>query len=158
MTSLYVVKIGKVPLTQELESHMKRILSAAFLCVFAASLAGAAHKSCKPAVHAKVPALKNATYHAARKKLLLAGWKPLRTKALHATETDADIEEGNGPLFWKKGYVELESCSGTGLAFCSFLFRDAYGNRLRVVTGGEELPEEKAYALVDEVYFVCGKL
>ena len=58
-------------------------------------------------------------------------------------------------MFWSKGYVELEACSGTGVAACAFLFKDAYGNRLRVTTEGEELPEEKFYARVSAYKFVC---
>jgi hypothetical protein len=134
---------------------MNRILLVVLLCV--PSLALALERPCRPAVHAKMPAVKGATYHAARKKLLFAGWKPLRTKPLAVTETDPDMETGNGPIFWQKGYIELEACSGTGLGLCSFLFEDTYGNRLRVITAGEEVPEEKAYAKVTRVAFVCEK-
>jgi hypothetical protein len=82
---------------------------------------------------------------------LAAGWKPLRTKSAN----DPDVSEGNGPLFWRKDYVEIEACSGTGLGYCSFLFKDAYGNRLRVITAGEEKPQVGASARVTGFRFVC---
>ncbi len=87
--------------------------------------------------------------------LLAAGWQPLRTKSFNEADTDPDIAYGNGRIFWKRGYVEVESCSGTGVAACAFLFKDAYGNRLRVTTAGEELPKERAYAKVTGFRFVC---
>ena len=112
-------------------------------------------KPCRPPRHAKLPPITESTYARARKKLLLARWQPLQTKSFSEAKDDPDIMYGNGPLFWKRGYVELESCSGTGIAVCSFLFKDAYGNRLRVTTSGEELPKEKAYARVTRFQFVC---
>ena len=112
----------------------------------------AQERPCKPRRHAKLPFVKDSTYHKARKKLIAAGWQPLRTKSSNETP---DTTSGNGPLFWQKEYFELEACSGTGVAACAFLFKDAYGNRLRVTTEGEELPEEKSYARVTGYRFVC---
>ena len=86
---------------------------------------------------------------------MAAGWQPLRTKSVNEADADSDISYGNGRLFWRRGYVEVEACSGTGVAACAFLFRDAYGNRLRVTTEGEELPRQKAYAVVTGFRFVC---
>ena len=134
---------------------MKRIWLAVLFCSLAANIALSQGTPCRPAKHAKLPAITELTYHTARKMLLAAGWQPLRTKPMSATASDPDIANGNGPTFWKKGYVEIESCSGTGVAACSFLFKDAYGNRLRVTTAGEELPKEKAYAHVTGFGFVC---
>ena len=112
-------------------------------------------KPCKPRRHAKLPVMTDSTYHKARKKLIAAGWQPLRTKSANEATTDPDITSGNGPLFWGKGYMELEVCSGTGVAACAFLFKDSYGNRLRVTTEGEEVPDEKFYARVTGYKFVC---
>jgi len=134
---------------------MKRVWFAVLITTLAISTARAQEKPCYPTEHAKLPAITELTYHKARKKLLAAGWQPLRTKFYNKADTDPDIAEGNGPTFWKKGYVEVEACSGTGVAACAFLFSDAYGNRLRVTTEGEELPEEKAYATVKGFRFVC---
>lgn len=112
-------------------------------------------RPCRPAKHAKIPAIKESTYHKARKRLLAAGWQPVKTKSVNEARTDPDISYGNGPLFWRKGYVEIEACSGTGVAACAFLFRDVYGNRLRVTTEGEEAPRLKYYARVSGFQFVC---
>jgi hypothetical protein len=87
--------------------------------------------------------------------MLAAGWQPLRTKSYNEVDTDPDITYGNGRTFWKRGYVEVKACSGTRVAACAFLFKDAYGNRLRVTTEGEELPDEKAYAIVTGFRFLC---
>ena len=115
----------------------------------------AQERPCRPVKHAKVPAITESTYHKARKKLLTAGWQPVRTKSVNKARTDPDIAHGNGLLFWRKGYVEIEACSGTGVAACAFVFKDAYGNRLRVTTEGEEIPRWKSYARVSGFQFVC---
>ena len=135
---------------------MQRTLIAVLICLLATNIAlSQNNKPCRPARHAKLPAITKLTYHKARKRLLAAGWQPFRTKPLNVSDSDPDIAFGNGPGFWKKGYVELESCSGTGVAACEFLFKDVYGNRLRVTTAGEELPKQKAYARVTGFRFVC---
>lgn len=134
---------------------MKRTWLAVLLCGLVAGIASAQDRPCRPARHAKLPAITELTYHKARKRLLAAGWQPLRTKSFNDAKSDPDIKYGNGPLFWKRGYVELEACSGTGVGACAFLFEDAYGNHLRVATAGEELPKQKAYARVTSFRFVC---
>lgn len=135
---------------------MNRILIAVFICGFVISVSLAQKKPCQPTEHAKIPAITKATYQTARKRLLAAGWQPVPRKSFSETTPDPSIAYGNGPMFWKRGYVEVEACSGTGVAACSFLFKDAYGNRLRITTAGEELPEEKSYARVTSFRFVCG--
>lgn len=129
-----------------------KILLAFLVCGFAVGAARTQDRPCSPA---KLPAITELTYHRARKKLLAAGWQPLRTKSFNEARTDPDISYGNGQLFWRKGYVEVESCAGTGVAACSFVFEDAYGNRLRVTTVGEEFPRRKVYASVTGFRFVC---
>jgi hypothetical protein len=125
------------------------------LIVLTSTVALAQEKPCQPQRHAKLPSITELTYLKARKKLLAAGWQPLQTKSFNEAEEDPDIKYGNGLLFWRRGYVEVEACAGTGVAACIFLFKDAYGNRLRVMTAGEELPREKSYARVTGVRFVC---
>ena len=134
---------------------MERIWLAVLICGLATGIALARDKPCRPTKHARLPAITESTYPKARKRLLAAGWQPLQTKSFNEADTDPDISYGNGPLFWRRGYVEVELCSGTGVAACTFLFKDAYGNRLRVTTAGEELPKEKAYARVTGFRFVC---
>jgi hypothetical protein len=125
------------------------------LGVMTVSLGRAQETPCQPSKHAKLPVITKLTYHEARKRLLSAGWQPFQTKSVNEADSDLDISSGNGRAFWKKGYVEVEACSGTGVAPCAFLFQDAYGNRLRVVTAGEESPKRKAYAKVTGFRFVC---
>lgn len=134
---------------------MRRICLAGLLCGLAVGFNFAQDKPCRPAKHAKLPTIINLTYHTARKRLLTAGWQPLRTKSYNEADSDPDIAYGNGRSFWRRGYVEVEACSGTGMAPCAFLFEDAYGNRLRVTTEGEELLKHKAYARVTGFHFVC---
>lgn len=134
---------------------MKRTWLAILICSLLSAGVFAQKRPCKPRRHAKVPAIKESTYHRARKKLLAAGWQPLQTKSSTEASPGPDISYGNGPVFWRKGYVEIEACSGTGVAACAFLFKDAYGNRLRVTTSGEEMPREKFYARVTGYKFVC---
>ena len=134
---------------------MKTALLASLALSISTSLCPAQTKRCQPGRYARLPAITELTYARARKKLLAAGWQPFQTKSFNEADEDPDIKSGNGPLFWKRGYVELEACSGTGVAACAFLFKDAYGNHLRVTTAGEELPKEKAYARVTGSQFVC---
>ncbi len=134
---------------------MKRPWLAILVCSLLAGEVLAQERPCKPRRHAKVPAIAETTYHKARKKLLAAGWQPVQTKSSNEAANDPDISYGNGPLFWRKGYVEIEACSGTGVAACVFLFKDRYGNRLRVTTSGEEVPRRKYYARVTGFRFVC---
>lgn len=136
-----------------------KLISALALLVFTSTITIAAEESCKPVKHAKVPTITKFSYHKARKALLKAGWQPLQTKSfndavIEASE-DPDLSTGNGAIFWEKGYVEIEGCAGSGVAACTFLFKDIYSNQLRVTTAGEEYPKEKAYAQVTGFNFVC---
>lgn len=128
---------------------------ASLICGLAANIVLTQDKPCRPDKHSRLPAITELTYHRARKKLLAAGWQPLRTKSFNDVDSDPDISYGNGRIFWEKGYVEVEACSGTGVAACAFLFEDAYGNQLRVTTAGEELSKQKAYARITGFRFVC---
>lgn len=77
---------------------------------------------------AKVPNVYGMPIDKARKALADKGWKPVRIKP--------DGESRQAGLI-KRGIVEVESCSGTGLAYCSFTYTGAAG-ALSVVTAGEE--------------------
>jgi hypothetical protein len=131
------------------------LLLAAVLSLSTISVAVAQEEKCDPPGHAAVPAIQDLAYHQARKLLVSGGWQPVQARTAEEAKTDPDIASGNGPVFWAKGYVELEACSGTGLAPCAFLFKDSKGNRLRVTTGGEEDPAHKVSAKVTGFQFVC---
>lgn len=83
----------------------------------------------------RVPAIYGESYVVARALLIREGWVP-RTRHWSHGET-IDVQSGNGPHFWEKGYHELAYCSGTGYALCRFEFTDAVGDTLVVITAGE---------------------
>lgn len=85
---------------------------------------------------ANVPNVYGMSIDKARKALADKGWKPVRIKP--------DGESRQAGLI-KSGIVEVESCSGTGLAYCSFSYTGAAG-ALSVVTAGEKgLPNVVGY-------------
>jgi hypothetical protein len=85
--------------------------------------------------HSPMPRIAGQPFAAARKRLLVSGWQPLCNQWSYAN--NPRIEGGNGPLMWARGYHELTDASGTGLAYCKFRYRDAYGSELVLVTAGE---------------------
>jgi len=103
--------------------------------------------------HVEIPNIYHLTYDEARQKLINSGWQP---KLNHwSYQDDINIKSGNAPIFWERGYREVESCSGTGYGFCRFIFTDVYLNELAVITGGQEIPEENTHAIVDKWFFLC---
>ncbi len=106
---------------------MRRIWLAVLIVGLLPGIAWTQERPCSPRRHAKLPAITESTYHKARKRLLAAGWQPVQTKSFNEASSDPDISHGNGRLFWRKGYVEVEACTGTGVAACAFL--------LKIITG-----------------------
>jgi serine/threonine-protein kinase len=98
-----------------------------------------------------VPQIYGISYDAARKVLIKRGWLPAKQHWLHGNS--AEVQSGNGPIFWKRGYWELDSCSGTGLAHCLFQFVDPSARVLVVVTEGEEDEGGTYHAKVSRVFF-----
>jgi len=86
---------------------------------------------------------------------LRAGWQPHWTISNNESDKNPNTAFGNGKIYWRRGWWEIENCAGTGLSPCSFLFEDAYGNILRVTTVGEEIPKQHATAMVTGYRFVC---
>ena len=111
-------------------------------------------KTCTPSKHSVVPNITNKSYHQARKLLIANQWQPIRTININTAKDDL-MYSGNGWEFWKNGYTEIETCSGTGYAPCIFNFKDIYGNTLKIYTEGEDLPKEKIYATVSGYEFSC---
>lgn len=85
--------------------------------------------------HVPVPRIAGQPYSAARDQLVRGGWQPISNNWFYAD--DPRIRYGNGAVMWERGYHELTNACATGLAYCRFLYRDAYGNQLTVVTAGE---------------------
>ncbi|ANV89299.1 hypothetical protein AWQ24_00815 [Picosynechococcus sp. PCC 8807] len=83
--------------------------------------------------HTKIPSIYGLEYEQARQRLIAAGWQPQKQHWTYRNELDWDIPAQE---WWNKGYWEITSCS-QGLVYCSFYFRDVYGNRLLVTTQGQ---------------------
>lgn len=98
------------------------------------------------ALHTPIPRIAGLAYDVAREKLVNAGWQPNRNHWTHSR--NFDMQYGNGLHFWEKGFHEVISASGTGLAHCRFGFQDVYGNRLVIVTAGDVVEELNATAHV----------
>lgn len=88
------------------------------------------------------------TYHEARPIIMGAGWEPLQTLQEGTEDYEQGTISGNGTTFWNKGYHELRTCSGTGSAYCAFLFQNKNGDRLRIVTKYEEWEDSSSLAEV----------
>ena len=97
-----------------------------------------------------IPKIYGKSYDSARKVLIRAGWSPNKRLASHGESVS--VQSGNGPIFWQRGYWELEVCSGTGSASCLFEFIDPSGRLLEVVTEGEEDEAGTYHARVRRVY------
>jgi hypothetical protein len=72
---------------------------------------------------------------AARMKLISQGWKPLETFGSDVDGTRWSLQ-GNAGAMHSAGFIEVESCSGTGLNYCSFNYVRA-GKCLNLHTQGE---------------------
>ena len=90
--------------------------------------------------HVPVPRIAGRLYSVARGQLLEVGWQPVSNSWTYAD--DPRIRFGNGPVLWARGYHELVDACPTGLAYCRFLYRDAYDNQLIVVTAGEAIGDD----------------
>tara|TARA_B110000977_G_C10993071_1_gene460718 strand:- start:383 stop:1138 length:756 start_codon:yes stop_codon:yes gene_type:complete len=102
----------------------------------------------------EIPALYGLTYDEARELIIGEGWYPVKQRWQDALGSSGVGNYGNGKIFWDRGYAEVQSCSGTGKAFCSFLFTDPWGRLLRVVTAGEQDYENEYNAIVQSVVIV----
>jgi hypothetical protein len=88
---------------------------------------------------------KDMPYAQARLALLSAGWSP-------APQEPAQFAEQRCGARVKicGAYPETEACSGTGMGFCAFRFRNARGNILAITTTGEELADLTVYSWRNE--------
>lgn len=91
------------------------------------------------ALHAPVPRIGGHDYEQAREILIHAGWQPYQNHWSRGAEWDMNF--GNGEYFWQKGFHEIQSACPTGLAQCTFAYKDVYGNTLIVVTAGEAIED-----------------
>jgi hypothetical protein len=98
------------------------------------------------AKHTPLPRIRWLPYDLARAQLVDHGWHPVLR---HWTDgSDPDINLGNGPHYWQRGFREIVHAYPTGTAACAFAFIDAYGHTLEVVTEGDADPEIGSEAIV----------
>ncbi|SFC70659.1 hypothetical protein SAMN05216344_1332 [Polaromonas sp. OV174] len=74
------------------------------------------------AMHAPLPRIRDHDYDHARELLMQAGWQPYMNHWSKGAEWDMTI--GNGEYFWNKCCHEIKAASPTGLAHCTFAFKD----------------------------------
>ena len=84
----------------------------------------------------RIPPVSGLLFSEARELLLRQGWFPINSPV--NPTADEDLMSGNGPFFVAKGYREVMSCSGTGMAPCKFAYRSEAGQVLYLVTVGED--------------------
>jgi len=86
-----------------------------------------------------IPKVVGMSYDAARAEVIKAGWQP--SKNLEQDENDVyaqDFRKANG-------FTEVESCTGSGILHCAFLFTDSTSStQIRLVTVGEGMPSVDA--------------
>ncbi|MEO6639126.1 MAG: TIR domain-containing protein [Ginsengibacter sp.] len=105
----------------------------------------------KTDVRLRIPVIIETSYDVARELLIREGWQPNTRHISYGREPE--VQGGNGPAFWKKGYWELVSSSGSGFAECLFEFIDVDGRVLVVATHGEETDDGQNHATVSRVFY-----
>lgn len=93
----------------------------------------------------RLPPISDLLFSEARELLLRQGWFPISSPA--NPTGNPNLMSGNGPYFVEKGYREVVNCSGSGLAPCEFAYRSEAGQKLIVVTVGED-----AHARVNDLW------
>jgi hypothetical protein len=86
-------------------------------------------------------------YSRARSMLARHGWTPFRTKQDHGTAGDV----------MGAGWHEVFFCSGTGRAFCTFIWKQGARCAL-ITTAGEYYPEDGAPKVWDAEVDTCPKI
>jgi hypothetical protein len=113
---------------------VRRVICRVLCCVFALTMS-----MCVAATRTdaeELPIQRGERIATARIKLLQAGWRPVETfLRLYSPNTYEHRVGGTGELY-KRGYVEVEVCSGTGRNYCRFNYI-RNGQCLTVVTAGE---------------------
>lgn len=97
--------------------------------------------------HTPIPKIAYLTYDDARTKMIESGWQPVLNRPSYQSENPTLIA-GNGDYFWTKGFHEIVNACPTGLAYCTFMFRDVYKNNLIIVTAGETYEERNVFTRV----------
>lgn len=81
---------------------------------------------------AKLPRLEALALPLARDRLLAQGWQA------HPSDPGADDgQDGMRDALRGLGFPEVEGCSGTGMGYCNYHYRNAAGDALQLTTAGE---------------------
>lgn len=78
----------------------------------------------------------NMPYHEARIVILENGWEPYENGNRNYDVIGFHAED----LIRNFGYVEVDDCSGTGMGYCTFYFKNKYNVYLRVTTKETPFP------------------
>ena len=100
-----------------------------------------------PAAQPEVPNIVGLPFATARQFLIQNGWSPINSAS--GPLANADRLGLRGEEMWKAGYREAVSCSGTGMAPCTFRYRDRAGHALEVIAVGEGEQEVNDVVLVE---------
>lgn len=87
---------------------------------------------------AKVPNVYGMPIDKARKALAAKGWNPVRAKA------SGDPRQA---ALFKRGVIETDDCSGTGLAYCSYSYTSTVGKLSLTTMGEDDLPSVADYSV-----------
>jgi hypothetical protein len=91
---------------------------------------------------AVVPNIYGKPLDAARSILIAHGWQPLRPK-------EKPGEPDNAYTLAKRGVIEAESCSGTGVGYCAFSYKGSAGTLGVTTVGGEPKPADNTVVRYD---------
>ena len=110
-----------------------------------------AQKTAKCRTSTIIPKINGMNYHNARKLILKEEWAPIQP--IYPKDkipfTQTVIYERFKP------YPEVQGCSGTGLGYCTIFFTNQTYDLLVVTTIGEDDPNGKYSATVDQVKPIC---
>ena len=81
---------------------------------------------------------RNMNYAQARTLLIRRGWQPV----VNSEQVNNRVPGSTIDYLIKKGYTEIDDCSGTGLGLCLFHFRNSRGQNLFVSTANNQSGEE----------------
>ena len=84
---------------------------------------------------ASLPRLEALELPAARERLLGQGWRPAESER-------EEGEDGMRDALIAAGFPEVEVCSGTGMGYCNYHYRNPAGDRLQLTTAGEYVTDE----------------
>ncbi len=90
---------------------------------------------------ADVPNVRGMSIDKARSVLGKAGWRPATDRA------DPSKRDDRAERLYRSGVIEAESCSGTGLGYCSFAYRGAAGSLSVTTVGDGEWPVVSDYGV-----------